>query len=188
MCEQMKNLIVSIFALILLVSCGKQAEKSEKRGSENSKIQAQTRGEIQYQVKPLDESGLKQMVARRNGKILFLNVWATWCVPCREEFPDLNKLAEQYKNSDVEFIGLSVDYPDEIESKIIPFLKKNPIKFQIYVQNFEDEGSLIQFLSKDWSGAIPATFIFDKDGVQKIFLPGLRNHEEFKQGLESVRN
>jgi len=186
----MKNLITLIFALILLVGCGKQGGKSEEPGSEDSRIQAQTRGEIQYEyeVESLDESGLKQLIARRNGKLLFLNLWATWCASCREEFPDLIKLVEQYSNSDVEFVGLSVDYPDEIEAKIIPFLKMNPVNFKIYVQDFKDEEDLIQFLNKDWSGAIPATFIFDSDGIQQAFLPEVRSYEEFKQELDRLKN
>lgn len=185
----MKNLTTLILALILLVGCGKQSEKSEKTGSADSRFQAQSRGEIQYEVKPLDESGLKQLIARRNGKFLLLNVWSTWCVPCREEFPDLVKLAVEYQDN-VEFVGLSVDYPDEIESKIMPFMKKNPapINFEIYVQNFKDEGNLIQFLNKDWSGAIPATFIFDRDGAQKAFLSGVRSYNNFKQELERLKN
>jgi thiol-disulfide isomerase/thioredoxin len=184
----MKNLITLILALILLAGCAKQGEKSEKSSSEDSRFQVQTRGEIQYEVKSLDESGLKQLIARRNGKFLSLNLWATWCVPCREEFPNLVKLAGEYNNSDVEFVGLSVDYPDEIESKIIPFLKNNPVNFEIYVQDFEDEGNIIQFLNKSWNGAIPATFIFDTNGIQKAFLPGLRSYDDFKQELERVRN
>jgi len=186
--EQMTNLITLILVLLLLIGCGKQGEKSEKSGSKESRFEVQTRGEIQYKVKSLDEYGLKQLIARRNEKVLFLNVWATWCVPCQEEFPDLVKLAEQYNNSDVEFVGLSVDYPDEIESKIIPFLKNNPVIFEIYVQDFKDEGNMIQFLNRSWNGAIPASFIFDRDGTQKAFLPGMRSYNNFKQELEKVVN
>ncbi len=88
----------------------------------------------------------------------------------------------------MKFVGLSVDYPDEIESKIIPFLKNNPVNFKIYVQDFKDEENLIKFLNKDWSGAIPATFIFDKNGIQKAFLLGINSYNDFKQELEKVRN
>jgi thiol-disulfide isomerase/thioredoxin len=181
----MKNSIIITWILFLLAGCGKQGEKS---GSGDSTFQVQKQMEIRFDVKPLDESGLKQLIARRNGKFLFLNVWATWCAPCREEFPVLIKLTEEYKHSNVEFVGLSVDYPDEIESKIIPFLEKHNCNFKIYVQNFKDERMIIQLLNKEWSGAIPATFIFDPEGTQQAFLFGKGSYEDFKQSLEKIRS
>ena len=182
---EMKNLIIITWILFLLAGCGGQGEKSD---SGDSTFQVQKQMEIRFDVKPLDESGLKQLIAQRNGKFLLLNVWATWCTPCREEFPVLIKLAEEYKHSNVEFVGLSVDYPDEIESKIIPFLEKHNGNFKIYVQNFKDEGMIIQLLNKEWSGAIPATFIFDPEGIQQAFLLGKRSYDDFKQALEKIRN
>ncbi len=141
-----------------------------------------------YQVEKMNKSSLDKLIKNRNGKILFLNVWATWCRPCKEEFPDLVKLAEKYKNSKIEIIGLSVDYPDEVESKIIPFLKKNKANFKIYVNDFEDVQDLIDYLSKDWNGGIPATFIFDKNGKQKKFILGMRHFEYFDNEINSILN
>lgn len=181
----MKNLITFILMLLLLANCGKPSEQTR---AEDSTAVIQKQAAIQYEVTPLDESGLKQLIAQRNGKNLFLNVWATWCVPCREEFPNLVKLAGEYKNSNVEFVGLSVDYPDEIDSKIIPFLEKYRCNFKIYVQNFEDDGKLILLLNQEWSGALPATFIFNPGGTQRAFITGMRSYGDFKQELEKVRN
>lgn len=141
-----------------------------------------------YRVEKMNKSSLNKLIKNRNGKILFLNVWATWCGPCKEEFPDLVKLAEKYKNSKVEIIGLSVDYPDEVESKIIPFLQKNKANFKIYVSDFEDVQDLIDFLSKDWNGGIPATFIFDKSGKQKKFILGMHHFEFFDNEINSILN
>jgi thiol-disulfide isomerase/thioredoxin len=180
----MKKSIIIVLALLILSGCGEQKEQS---GSGYSTHEVQKSGEIQYDVKSIDESGLKQLIAQRNGKILFLNVWATWCVPCREEFPDLVRLAEHYKNADVEFVGLSVDYPDEIESKIIPFLENQKCNFKIYVQAFDDEANLIGLLNEKWSGAIPATFIFDPVGIQRVFLLGVHSYDDFQQELEKLR-
>ena len=88
-----------------------------------------------YKVEKINQATLEKLIKNRNGKVLFLNVWATWCAPCKEEFPDLVKLADKYKNLKVDIIGLSVDYTDEIDSKIIPFLKKNKANFKIYVND-----------------------------------------------------
>ena len=180
----MKNLTILLVCATLLIACHKKSDKKLEAKNDNQSEQAQN---IEIEIKKLNESGLDQLIAQRNGKFLFLNVWATWCVPCREEFPDLVKLAYVYKNTDVEIVGLSVDYPDEIESKIIPFLRQNKVNFQNYVQNFESQENLISKLNKNWGGAIPATFVFDTMGVQKSFLSGPHDYEQFKDEIEKIR-
>lgn len=128
---------------------------------------------------------LQKVIKERKGKILVLNVWATWCVPCKEEMPALNKLAE--KNKDIEVVGLSIDYDDEIETKIKPFLKKQPVAFRVLVNTEKSDEKLINFLSPDWGGAIPATFIYDSKGKLQAVLEGKKSYEEFEAELKKVR-
>lgn len=139
-----------------------------------------------YKVEKINQTTLEKLIKNRNGKVLFLNVWATWCAPCKEEFPDLVKLADKYNKSKVNIIGLSVDYTDEIDSKIIPFLKKNKANFKIYVNDFADVEDLINFINKKWNGAIPATFIYDKNGNQQKYILGMRDFDEFDKELTEV--
>jgi len=80
--------------------------------------------ESSVEVKEINEDLLNNLIKNRNGKILLINVWAAWCIPCREEFPDLVKLAYNYKD-DLDVIAISVDYKDEIETKVKPFLIQN---------------------------------------------------------------
>ena len=56
-------------------------------------------------------------------KPCIIDFYADWCAPCREEFPDLVKLASRYDDK-IDVVGISVDFPEEIDSKVIPFLKK----------------------------------------------------------------
>ena len=161
-------------------SCSSQQDQAGR----NSKSTGDTVKKTEVML--LNEQQLQHLITQRNGKLLFLNVWATWCLPCREEFPDLVKLAESYSKKEVEFIGLSVDYPDEIESKILPFLEQIPVSFPIYVQNFDDKEQAINFLNEKWSGAIPATFVYNAEGSQLHFLLGQHSFEEFHQILQPL--
>lgn len=137
-------------------------------------------------VKTIDENGLDSLVKNRSGKVLVLNVWATWCEPCREEFPDLIKLSNELKDMNVEFIAISVDYPDEIESKINPFLDTMNVPFQVFVSDFPSQDSFINKFDKNWSGAVPATFIYDKKGKHQSFLLGKQSYHQFKKAIEDV--
>ena len=136
-------------------------------------------------VEKIEKVKLSKLIKERKGKILFLNLWATWCVPCREEFPSIVKLSEEYK--DVDFASISVDFPDEVDSKIIPFLKSNNAKFASYVNGFEGDDDLINALDKKWNGALPATFIYDKTGKKVAFLEGKQSYDLFKKEIEKAK-
>lgn len=136
-------------------------------------------------VEKLSRSTLEKLIKERNNKPLFINVWATWCVPCREEFPDLVRLAGNYKDK-ADFIGISVDYDDEINSKIIPFLKNFNVNFPQYVNSFEDAQELINFFDKDWNGAIPATFMYDRSGKKAVSIIGKEDYNTFQSKLSQV--
>jgi thiol-disulfide isomerase/thioredoxin len=139
------------------------------------------------EVSLLTADGFKPLIDKYHGKILFINLWATWCVPCKEEFPDLVRLKEYYKDADVAIIGISVDFPDEIDTKVKPFLYSQNVNFPNFIQDFKEPEDLINLLNKNWRGAVPTTFIYDQEGHQQKFLLGKHTFEEFKSEIESVR-
>jgi thiol-disulfide isomerase/thioredoxin len=138
------------------------------------------------QIEIVDVNRLDEIIKNREGKILFLNIWATWCVPCVEEFPALVKLNDHYSEYEVEFIGLSVNSETDIDSLIIPFVERNGVKFEIYVADESAAEEIIQYLNEDWSGAIPVSVIFDRNGKQKKFLLGAHSFEFFRMSIDSV--
>ena len=138
-------------------------------------------------VKAIGEVELKSILDSNRGRVLLVNVWATWCKPCREEFPDLVRLQGFYKGKEVQIITICADYPDEIDSKIVPFLKKFKINFPVYVQNFSRQENFINRMHKEWNGALPATFIYDKKGKQQAFFIGKKGFESFRKEIEKVK-
>jgi thiol-disulfide isomerase/thioredoxin len=136
-------------------------------------------------VETITISELKDIVSNRQGKPLLINIWATWCAPCREEFPELIQLAINYKNK-IDVIGISVDFPEEIDTKIIPFLEKQITSFTNYVIDVNDPQEFIILLSEDWNGAIPATFIYNTDGDQISKLIGMQSYKSFENAIQNV--
>lgn len=90
------------------------------------------------------------------GKVVFLNIWATWCGPCRKEMPTIQSLYEKMDTAGVEFVILSVDR-DEDESKIARYVRQYGYTFPVY----RPSGTLTSQL--DVPG-IPTTFIISKEG------------------------
>ncbi|MBI3124606.1 MAG: TlpA family protein disulfide reductase [Ignavibacteriales bacterium] len=138
----------------------------------------------QKNIEVINKQILEKIIYERNGKVLLLNIWATWCVPCREEFSDLVKVASEFGKQNVEVIGISIDFPEDIKSKVIPFLEKQKANFANYVSTFKNDEELINFINEDWNGALPATAIFDTTGKQVAFLNGKRNYDEFVSELK----
>lgn len=138
-----------------------------------------------YNVEIINVLDLEKIINENDGRALLINVWATWCAPCREEFPELVKLANNY-NKKVRVVGISVDEKEDLDSKVIPFLKNQNAYFQNYLLKVVDPEDFINALDKKWSGAIPATFIFDKEGNQKEMIVGKQTYQIFEKAIKKV--
>jgi thiol-disulfide isomerase/thioredoxin len=141
--------------------------------------------EIDSKVEIINVSDLKLILEEGKGSAILINVWATWCEPCREEFLDLVKLSGEYKNK-LRFIGISVDDVDDLNSKVVPFLKKQNAQFDNYLLKVVEPEDFINLLDKDWSGAVPATFIYDNKGKRRVALIGKQSYDEFKIEIKKV--
>jgi thiol-disulfide isomerase/thioredoxin len=133
----------------------------------------------------IETGDLKHIIKNRDNKPLFINVWATWCEPCREEFPEIITISKKF-GDEIDIIGISVDFPEERDSKIVPFLKKQNAEFRNYVIKVVEPEDFINLLNKDWSGAVPATFVYDKKGIQKEFLLGKQSYSDFEKAVQKV--
>ena len=113
-------------------------------------------------VTQIDAEALKNLL-KPNGKPLLINFWATWCDPCREEFPDLVKIAADYKNK-IDLITISLDALSDINGDVPKFLAQMKSDSPAYLLKVPDEGEAIAVVAKDWQGGLPFTIFFDADG------------------------
>jgi len=117
-------------------------------------------------VASIDADGLAAVLKRQSpdAKPLLVNFWATWCDPCREEFPDLVKIDRQYRPQGLEFTAVSLDDPTEIKTAVPKFLREMGLTTPTYLLNVSDPEPAINRVDPEWSGALPATFLFDSQG------------------------
>lgn len=144
-----------------------------------------SQAELDSEIKIINDSDLLRILVEEKGSAVLINVWATWCAPCREEFPDLVKLSNDYRNQ-IRFIGISADEVEDIDDKVIPFLKSQNAQFENYLIKVSDPEDFINALNIDWSGAIPATFIYDKNGLQSVALIGKQSYNELNNEIKKV--
>lgn len=94
---------------------------------------------------------------------LLVNFWATWCDPCREEFPDLVKIDVDYRGKNLNFVTVSLDDVSEINTEVPKFLKQMKATMPTVLLNVNDPEPAIKAVDAGWDGQLPATFLFDKD-------------------------
>src|SRR5262245_29117864 len=116
------------------------------------------------QVETLKPEDFAKFRDSAKGKVLVLNFWATWCGPCVAEFPELVALDAQYRDKGMKLVGITADEPEDVQPKVIPFIKKHKVKFDIIRQDLEDSERIMSQITKDWNGVIPVTVVFDKQG------------------------
>ena len=130
------------------------------------------RAQAAPEMKVVTPKDIHALIAANKGKVVFLNFFATYCVPCHKEFPDIVKLAAKYK-ADVQVIGVSMnDVTDESDkAKMSQWMSEVKPPFAVYIANSIDDDFYKGF-DERWAAqgeALPMTMIFDRTGKEAHF-------------------
>lgn len=136
-------------------------------------------------VPQLDGDGFKKELAKRKGKVVVVNLWATWCAPCRAEFPALVKLYNTYRNRGVDVLVISVDDVAD-EAKVVEFLQQQRAKMPVFIKKLGDSESFINAIDRDWRGAIPYTIVYDRSGQPFARMLGEHTFAQFEATVKKA--
>ena len=95
-----------------------------------------------------------------NDTTYVVNFWTTWCKPCVEELPYFEELTQAYKGQKVKVILVSLDFPRQFESKLAPFVAERQLQSTVIALADGRYNDWIDKVSTEWTGAIPATYIY----------------------------
>jgi thiol-disulfide isomerase/thioredoxin len=130
-------------------------------------------------VTPVTGADIRRAVSDSGAKAVLVNLWATWCGPCREEFPGLVRVAHKYQNQGLKVMLVSADDETDLPA-VKKFLAAQGVDFPAYIKAQKDQ-PFIDALDKRWTGAIPATFIYDGAGRLRDFWEGSVSFTVFEQ-------
>jgi thiol-disulfide isomerase/thioredoxin len=147
-------------------------------------LSAHAAGGKEGSVRSIDLAGVKRLVAEHHGEILVINLWATWCAPCVAEMPDLISLS---RNDHLNIVGISIDDQEDVASKVTPMVQRLAIPYPVYVKAAGNDEAFINGLNSGWTGAVPATFIYDGAGKQRTMLVGKQTAASLRKAVEAVR-
>ena len=162
---------------VLLVSAAAltpgQTPKSGESKNDPSTAKTVTDGSAKTastEIRQIDLDGLKTLLNRdgQDTRPLLVNFWATWCDPCREEFPDLVKIDTDYGAKKLNFVAISLDDVSDLATAVPKFLKEMKATMPVVLLSVNDPEPAIKMVDAAWDGQLPATFLYDQQG-QVVF-------------------
>jgi thiol-disulfide isomerase/thioredoxin len=137
-------------------------------------------------ARAINAEEMQALLKRDGNHPLLVNYWATWCDPCRDEFPDLVKIDKQYRAKGLDFIAITLDDLADINTAVPKFLREMKATMPVYLLNVADPEPAINSVDREWSGALPATFLYNNKGevVYKHF--GRIKVDELRAAVEKL--
>ena len=133
----------------------------------------------------IDAQGYQKLLEQYRGKPLLVNFWATWCEPCRDEYPMLNELAKQYGPRGLKVIGVSMDDDGDL-ILMRRFLERYKPVFPNYRKKAGTEEAFRQAIFPGWNGSLPATYFYSKDGKQVGHMFGEGARDAYETTIRSL--
>jgi len=166
-----KFILFSLFSLVFVVFAHAQLPNASEASDD--------------EIPVYDFESLEPLLHTPTNQIHIVNFWAMWCAPCVKELPVFEEYAK--KNSQVEVLLVSLDFPEDIESKLKPFLREKGITSKVVLLDDPDANTWIDKIDPDWSGAIPFTIIFNRE--KRLFYEGtFENIEELNTEIDKFTN
>tara|TARA_R110000822_G_scaffold303413_2_gene428058 strand:+ start:204 stop:725 length:522 start_codon:yes stop_codon:yes gene_type:complete len=144
--------IACCFLFLGIISCKKGAPNTEKNTLDTAGIV----------VKSYTYKELKVLLDQKDNKTYVVNFWATWCAPCVKELPAFEKLNKEYAAKGVSVLLVSLDFSKQVKRRLIPFIAKKKLQSKVVLLDNGKDDSWIKAIDSAWTGAIPATLIFNK--------------------------
>jgi thiol-disulfide isomerase/thioredoxin len=135
--------------------------------------------------KLIDVRGYQRLLEQYRGKPLLVTFWATWCEPCRDEYPMLIELAKQYAPQGLKVVGVSMDDDGDVILMRRFIARYKPV-FPNYRKNAGGQEAFVQAVMPGWKGALPASFFYAKDGRQVGHMLGEGSRETYEAAIQSL--
>ena len=172
-----------LFVLVVGTSAKGSSQQAANRDSPEAKKSPPAQAPKSLEV--LDAEHYLAHVAEFHGKPLMVTFWATWCEPCREEYPMVIELVREYAPKGLSVFGMNLD-DDAEEPLALRFVAKTQPVFTNYRKKPGKDQEFIESVNPKWSGALPATFFYDPDGHLVGQLVGEHPRTAFITAIEST--
>jgi len=165
--------------LTAIIGCGGNGEPAS--GTDG---RAATRETASGGVTPATAAEIRQRIAALKGKVVLVDIWATWCDPCKEAFPRIVALHNRYADRGLAVVSVNWD---AIEDRAIAeaFAKDHKAPFESFLGT-DPQQQFVPAIDRDWSGAVPCVIIYDRLGKRRHLLEGEHDIAEIAAHVEAL--
>lgn len=137
-------------------------------------------------IPEIDRNDLTELTGRVNDTTYVINFWATWCSPCVKEIGYFQELYQEYETQKLKVILVSLDFPNQKERRVIPFIREKGITAPVKLVTDLDYNAWINLVDPSWSGALPATLIYNAN--ERVFLEKELSRNELYEQVNQILN
>ena len=139
---------------------------------------------IEPRAIPASTANITQQIQNPDTPLLLVHTWASWCDPCREEFPEIVKIHEAYADKGLSILLVSADDPADHETVKSFLLEHNCPIDSLIAAKLDQE--FIESFSPNWSGALPSSFFFGADGNLLAEWEGKKSYGQYAETIETL--
>jgi thiol-disulfide isomerase/thioredoxin len=129
----------------------------------------------------LDEADFRRLREKYRGRVLLVNFWATWCEPCRQEYPDLVRLQKALGPRGLQIVGLSTDFASALGAAEKFLAEQKPSFPNYHKKSGGDDQDFINAVDKDWGGELPFSVLYDRTGKKNKTLSGKHSYADYER-------
>ena len=171
---------------ILGMACGGTQNDAETNAADNAPAATTEEAMASPAIKAVKLDYISAKMQDPSDTLHVLNFWATWCKPCIKELPYFEQVRENTEGKAIKFSYVNLDFADEIESKVRPFVEKKQLGGEVVLLDEPDQNYFINAIDSAWSGAIPATLFVAKGGAVYHFHEGEYTRESLEQQIDEL--
>jgi len=126
---------------------------------------------------------LRAALDARQGRVVLLNFWATWCRPCLKELPALQALEERYGKQGFELLAVSLDEPEDGDAVVRPFLAKWFPSLKSLLRDAPDMDAMVSVVDPAWNEVLPTSYVIGRDGRVAVRIQGGKSYADFEAAI-----
>ncbi len=138
-------------------------------------------------VQTMNYEDVKKRLSNGRDTIYIVNFWATWCKPCVEELPEFEFYSENQFQKPIKVLLVSLDFKNKLNTTLIPFVEKRKLKSEVIWLNESRYEAIIDKVSTEWSGALPATLFSTKNNTISLFHEGTMTKKDIEIFLFTLK-
>ncbi len=134
---------------------------------------------------PISSDELRAVLDRERGRVVILNLWATWCVPCLKEIPDLMRVEDSFADDGVTLVAVGMDDPADFD-RVDGFRREHFPEFSSYLRSTPDMDSIVSVVDPVWNELLPTTYLIHADGSVAKRIQGKKSYDDFVDEIDAL--